>query len=73
MNRIYDQFLRGGLLCASLLLSLSSCTDDHFEVQPGAPSGANTIWKNISSNPELTSLAEILRRAAAASSPMPIS
>lgn len=55
MNRIYDQFLRGGLLCASLLLSLSSCTDDHFEVQPGAPSGANTIWKNISSNPELTS------------------
>ena len=62
MNRIYDQFLRGGLLCASLLLSLSSCTDDHFEVQPGAPSGANTIWKNISSNPELTSLAEILQR-----------
>lgn len=62
MKSIYNKIVVSGFMGGALLLSLVACTDDHFDIQKGTASGANTIWQNIEANPELDSLAMILRR-----------
>lgn len=52
----------GGILGASMLLGLASCSDDHYDIRPAEESAANTIWQNIEANPQLDSLAMILKR-----------
>lgn len=46
-----------------MLLGVSACTDDHFDVKTNTTSGANTLWQNIQSTPELSEVASILQRA----------
>lgn len=52
----------GGILGASMLLGTASCSDDHYDIRPAEESAANTIWQNIEANPQLDSLAMILKR-----------
>ncbi len=64
MNRIYQNMLKGSLWGAVVLLGASACTDDHFDLNAGGTaSGTNTIWQNIEANPDLDSVAMVLRRA----------
>ena len=42
-----------------LLLAASSCSDDHFTVNPEVE-GRSTIWENIKSNTDLSQFADIL-------------
>lgn len=46
-------------LAVTLGLSILSCSDDHFDINPDV-AGRQTLWENINSNPELTQFAEIL-------------
>lgn len=59
-NRFYQ--MMGGLLGATLLLGIPSCSDDHYDIKPAEDTAANTIWQNIESNQQLDSLAMILKR-----------
>lgn len=61
MKAIYNNMVKSGILGATMLLGFTACTDDHFDVQTGSISGANTIWQNIEANADLDSLAMILR------------
>lgn len=54
--------VKGGLLGASMLLGVTACTDDHFDISTGAVSSTSTIWENIEANSELDSVAMILSR-----------
>lgn len=45
-----------------MLLGTASCSDDHYDIRPAEESAANTIWQNIEANPQLDSLAMILKR-----------
>ena len=45
-----------------MLLSLTACTDDHFDIMPATDTAGNTLWQNIQSHPELDSLQMILSR-----------
>lgn len=62
MKSIYNKIVVSGLAGSALLLGLAACTDDHFDIQQSSLSGSQTIWQNIEANPELDSLAMILRR-----------
>lgn len=62
MNKIYHNAIRGCVLGFGLLLGLSSCSDDHFDINSASGSAKNTIWQNIEADPELTSLAKIMKR-----------
>lgn len=62
MKSIYNKIVVSGLAGSALLLGLAACTDDHFDIQESSVSGSQTVWKNIEANPELDSLAMILRR-----------
>lgn len=62
MKSIYQNTVKVGLLSAAALLGFTACTDDHFDIQPSTATGANTIWQNIEANPELSSVAAILKR-----------
>lgn len=61
MKNIFSNIVTCGL-GASLLLGVMACSDDHYDVKPGNLSGANTVWQNIVASPELSSVANILRR-----------
>ena len=52
----------GGILGASLLLGMPSCSDDHFDIKPGAPAAGKTIWQNVEEHANLKSMAGILKR-----------
>lgn len=52
----------GGMLGASMLLSIHSCTDDHYDIKDGELGSGNTIWQNIKADSELDSVAMILSR-----------
>lgn len=62
MKSIYQNTVKAGLLGAAVLLGFTACTDDHFDIQPSAVSGSNTIWQNVEANADLDSVAMILRR-----------
>lgn len=62
MKRNTIKKVMGGILGATALFGLSACSDDHFDIKPGNPSAANTLWQNIEANPQLDSLAMILKR-----------
>lgn len=65
MKTIFNHIAKGTLLGASLLLGVSACTDDHFDLSDGmtSGSGANTVWENIAGNAQLDSLRQILSKA----------
>ena len=64
MKSIFNYITKGTLLGASLLLGVSACTDDHFDIsQSGKPLAANTIWQNVVANTQLDSLRQILSKA----------
>lgn len=63
MKNLFHNRITGCLLGAGLLLGLSACTDDHFDIQTGTVSGSKTLWQNIAETPQLDSLAMILSRA----------
>lgn len=52
----------GGILGASMLLGIHSCSDDHYDIKSTEASAGNTIWQNIKANSDLDSLAMILSR-----------
>lgn len=60
LNKLYHTL--GFSLGALALVSLSSCSDDHFDIHGGAASASNTIWQNIEATPQLSSLTKILPR-----------
>lgn len=62
MKSIYQNTVKAGLLGAAVLLGITACTDDHFDIQPSTVSGSNTIWQNVEANADLDSVAMILRR-----------
>lgn len=45
-----------------MLLGFASCSDDHYDIRPAEESAAYTLWQNIEANPQLDSLAMILKR-----------
>ena len=59
LNKIIFQSGVAGIFA---LLGIASCSDDHFDVQTYGVGSTQTVWQNIESNPELDSLATILRR-----------
>lgn len=56
------QKVMGGILGAAVLLGAPACSDDHYDIESGSQSAGNTIWQNIEANPELDSLAMILKQ-----------
>ena len=56
------QKVMGGILGAAVLLGVPACSDDHYDIKAGSESAGNTIWQNIEANPELDSLAMILKQ-----------
>lgn len=62
MKKIYHSAIRGCVLGFGLLVALSSCSDDHFDINSASGTGNNTIWQNIEADPQLSSLASILKR-----------
>lgn len=62
MKRYIPTKYLGGILGASLLLSMPSCSDDHFDIKPGVPAAGKTIWQNVEEHPNLKSMAGILKR-----------
>ena len=62
MNKIYHNAIRGCVLGLGLIAGLSSCSDDHFDLVDAGGTGNKTIWQNIAADPELDSLAMILKR-----------
>lgn len=59
---IYKTPVKSACLGAMMLLSLTACTDDHFDIMPATDTAGNTLWQNIQSRPELDSLQMILSR-----------
>lgn len=62
MKRISFNPIIAGMLGATTLLGIAACSDDHYDIKPGTESAGNTIWQNIEANPQLDSLAMILKR-----------
>lgn len=61
-NLLYRNPIKGACLGAMLLLGLTACTDDHFDITPATSTSGSTLWQNIASRPELSSFQEILSR-----------
>lgn len=59
---LYKTPVKSACLGAMMLLSLTACTDDHFDIMPATDTACNTLWQNIQSRPELDSLQMILSR-----------
>ncbi len=68
MKRVYQNIFNGGLLGAAMLLGVTACTDDHFDVKTSEVTGGYTIWQNIKNIAELDSVAMILERTKVMSS-----
>lgn len=62
MKRITIKLIVAGILGACLLWSITACSDDHYDIKSGVETAGNTVWQNIESNPQLDSLAMILKR-----------
>lgn len=56
------KMVMGGMLGATMLLGIHSCSDDHYDIKDGTASARNTIWQNIQANDQLDSLSIILSR-----------
>ncbi|MCM1311371.1 MAG: fasciclin domain-containing protein [Bacteroides sp.] len=61
MNKKYIKWLGGTLMGTAIVAGLSSCSDDHFNVNPDV-AGRSSLWQNIESNEELSEFADILKR-----------
>ena len=42
----------GGIMGASMLLGVASCSDDHYDIKNGTASAGKTIWQNLEANPD---------------------
>lgn len=62
MKIISNNILKCGLFGGVLLMSVSACTDDHYDIRIAEESAKNTIWQNVMADPQLDSLAMILQR-----------
>lgn len=62
MKRISFNYIIAGMFVYSAFLGITSCSDDHYDIKTGVESSGNTIWQNIEANPQLDSLAMILKR-----------
>lgn len=62
MKRFKSHIVVAGMLGGVMLAGFSACSDDHYDIKPGVETAANTIWENIEANPQLDSLAMILKR-----------
>ena len=67
MNNLYNKWFKGSLMGLALVAGMSSCSDDHFDVNAGVAGidGTNSsasIWKNISSVESLSDFASILSK-----------
>lgn len=63
MKGLNNIFVKGGVCGVALLLGMTACSDDHFDIQTAGPVGSKTIWQNIEEQPQLDSLAMILSRS----------
>ena len=61
MNRNYHKWLGGTMIAMAAFAFLSSCSDDHFDIDPGV-SSRQTLWGSIKSRSELSQFADILSR-----------
>ena len=61
MKRKFNRWLKGAFISSVVIAGLTSCADDHFDINPSV-SGRNTLWENISSNEDLSEFADILQR-----------
>ena len=61
MNKKIIFILAGVVLTAMTSLTMTSCDDDHFTVDPTI-AGKGNVWENISQTPELSEFASILKR-----------
>lgn len=61
MNKKYIKWLGGTLMGTAFMAGLSSCSDDHFNINPDV-AGRSSLWENIESNEELSEFADILKR-----------
>ncbi|MEG1580272.1 MAG: hypothetical protein RR386_03315 [Bacteroidaceae bacterium] len=67
MNNLYNKWIKGGLMGLTVVVGMTSCTDDHFDVKNGMAGveGTNssaTLWQNISSVDNLSDFADILSK-----------
>ncbi len=61
MNKRYNRLIVGGLLGFLAIFSISSCTDDHFDV--GTKTEANgTLWENLVATQQCDDFALILQK-----------
>lgn len=63
MKGLNNIFVKGGVCGVALLLGMTACSDDHFDIQTTGLVGSKTIWQNIEEQPQLDSLAMILSRS----------
>lgn len=62
MKGLNNILVKGGFWGVAVLLGVTACSDDHFDIQTAGPVGSKTIWQNIEEQPQLDSLAMILSR-----------
>ena len=60
MKRIYNNWLKGGLLGLLAVFAFASCSDDHFDLNTSNASG--TLWENLVATPGTANFAKILEK-----------
>ena len=60
MKRIYNKWLKGGLLGLLAVFAFASCSDDHFDLNTSNASG--TLWENLVATPGTANFAKILEK-----------
>ena len=60
MNNRNNKWLGRMLMLSAVTLGMIACSDDHFDINPEV-NARGTLWKNISSNSELSEFADILQ------------
>ncbi len=61
MNKKYIKWFGGTLMGTAFMAGLTSCSDDHFNINPDV-AGRSSLWENIESNEDLSEFADILKR-----------
>ncbi len=60
MKRIYNKWLKGGLLGLFAVFGLASCSDDHFDLNTSNASG--TLWENLVATNKANNFTKILEK-----------
>ena len=64
ISKNIKQFIVAGSVCCSVVAALTACSDwsDHYDGVNAAPGSDQTLWQQMSSNPQLTDFCEVLEQ-----------